>query len=138
MEQKEVLIIVGVLVVGFFLLNNNGMLSGRAVNKAILTGPNQGDFNIDPTVESDAFGDGSALGVGAGGSGEICGMTTYPITCKGSGSFGCYPIRDRPIDRSDCRYDPYFCGRSLEDAKDGALEGCQNCVANINGQVAQQ
>ena len=34
MQQKEVLIIVGVLAVGFFLLNNNGMfsgLSGRSV-----------------------------------------------------------------------------------------------------------
>ncbi len=31
MQQKEVLLIVGVLVVGFFLLNNNGVFSGRTI-----------------------------------------------------------------------------------------------------------
>ena len=46
MEQKEVLIIVGVLVVGFFLLNNNGMLSGKSVYNNYLTYPNQIGSNI--------------------------------------------------------------------------------------------
>ena len=60
MEQKEVLVIIGVLVVGFFLLNNNGMLSGKA------TDADTEVYNY--VTEPVPYGSGAGLGTGAGGT----------------------------------------------------------------------
>lgn len=71
MQQKEVLLIVGVLVVGFFLLNNNGMLSGQAA-KTVIAYPNQ----IGSDVRTDAFNDPDnydpVQGMAMGGAGGEC------------------------------------------------------------------
>ncbi len=89
MQQKEVLLIVGVLAVGLFLLNN-GMLSGRSVYGGRLVGPNQEDFNIG-NVGSDAFDDGWTGASTTGGEEPTC---------------GCPPMESYIVEKNTCTFDP--------------------------------
>ncbi len=126
MQQKEVLIIVGVLVVGLFLFKQ-GTLSGRSVFKNYVTYPNQ----IGESVITDAYSGLVAQPTGAGTGGgrvNVCGVTYYEVKCEGTASFGCYPGGARPIVREDCRYDPSLCGRSIEGAREDSESRCSDCV----------
>lgn len=123
MEQKEVLLIVGVLVAGFFLLNNNGMLSGRSVYDTptdIVTYPNQiGNGNTDAYTVPETSG----AGTGSSGS-NLCGMTYFEKECTGSWNYRCTSLNTPDIEE-------------LRIAKAIASAQCQDCMNSISKESCQ-
>jgi len=113
MQQKEVLIVVSVLVAGFFLLNNNGILSGRA------TYTNTLNYVTEPVP----YGGGAGLGTGAT-------ISCPPPKLLGEDCVNVGPHYGRPEDTSAAQI---IC--------DFANTLCQNCVgracSNLRRECAQ-